>query len=564
MTPPQPLPFSALLKQQRRAQGMTQAELAEKAGYSPMYISMLERGARMPTASTAEHLAEALELTHEQHAIFMAAARPRSDRVFAVFSAAEDPFRATCSTSSQDARVHTFLIANVRSFTRFTLEYGDEAAARLTAQFTQLARETVQIRDGRVFELRGAEVLTVFVSARQALHAAVELQACCTSATTSDPTLPLSIGIGLDAGEAVLVADSYQGAAVTIASRLCGLCGPGEVLSSKTVIDLAHTLPGLVYRNHGVVSLPGSAEPIQVVRILTEDEARVEGSHDRSGSVLRRTGDNNLPIQLTSFVGRTREVAEVKSLLARTRLLTLTGAGGSGKTRLALQVADELSDANADGVWFVRLSRLVDPTLVVSTIAHTLGLHETGEQPIAETLTGYLCDKQTLLVLDNFEQVAAAATEVAALLESCAGLRVLVTSRVALRLRGEKEYQVQTLPVPDPAHLPPPDHLLDYAAVALFVQRVQDAVPEFAVANTTAQAIAAICARLDGLPLAIELAAAKMRMLAPPALWSAWSGSCRYLSAGRAIWRHGNKRCATRWSGATTCSASRNGGCFDG
>jgi predicted ATPase len=229
---------------------------------------------------------------------------------------------------------------------------------------------------------------------------------------------------------------------------------------------------------------------------------------------------HNLPIQPTPLLGREREVAAVCALLRQgdVRLLTLTGPGGVGKTRLALQVAAELVDAFADGVWFVRLSRLADPALVLPTIAETLGLREAGGQPIAMTLAGSLRDKEMLLVLDNFEHVAVVATEVAGLLETCPALKVLVTSRVRLNLRGEKQVQVRPLPLPDPAHLPPPQHLVEYPAVALFVQRAQDADAAFALTNATALAIAAICARVDALPLAIELAAAKVRVLPPAQL----------------------------------------------
>src|SRR5262249_54821204 len=160
----------------------------------------------------------------------------------------------------------------------------------------------------------------------------------------------------------------------------------------------------------------------------------------------------------------------------------------------------------------VSLSRLVDAALVLPTIARTLGLRELGGQPIATTLAGYLHDKRVLLVLDNFEQIVMVAPALAELLQTWADVKVLVTSRVPLPLRGEKRYGVRPLSVPDPAHLPPPERLGQVAAVALFVQRAQDADAEFALTRTTAPVVAAICARLDGLPLAIELAAAKARV----------------------------------------------------
>jgi predicted ATPase/transcriptional regulator with XRE-family HTH domain len=229
---------------------------------------------------------------------------------------------------------------------------------------------------------------------------------------------------------------------------------------------------------------------------------------------------HNLPIQLTPLLGREQEVAAVVALLRRAdvRLVTLTGPGGVGKTRLALQVAAELTDDFLDGVWLVSLSRLADPALVVPTIARTLGLQEVGSRPLEHLLREYLRARQLFLLLDNCEQVVAAAPAVAELLQTSPQLSVLATSRVRLRVRGEKQTQVRPLPLPDPAHLPPPQRCAQYPAVARFVQRAQDADAAFALTTATARAIAAICARLDGLPLAIELAAAKAPVLPPRAL----------------------------------------------
>jgi class 3 adenylate cyclase len=513
MTPPQPLSFGALLKRLRRARRWTQAQLAEKSDFSTIYISMLERGIRRPTSDAFKSLAKALELDTEQSATFLATARLQGYK-----DALDDASRAVISMLSQDASIHTFLIATVRGSTRFTLEYGDEATAQLAARFAQVARETVEKRAGRVFELRGTKALAIFASARQALHAAVELQARCAAASAADPTLPLSIGIGLDAGEAVPVADSFHGAALVVAERLCTVAGPGEVLASNTVIHLARAIPGMVYCNRRAISLSQSTEPVHVMRVLTEDEAPAEASGDGWDAVLRGTGDNNLPIQLTSFVGRTREVAEVKDLLATARLLTLTGAGGTGKTRLALQVAADVSEAFPDGVFFVNLAPLSDPELVLSAIAQVLEVRETSERSLLDRLTAALRDKHLLLVLDNFEQVVQAAVPVAELLTACPKLKILVTSRMALHVRAEQEFAVPPLALPDFKHLPDLVALSQYAAVALFIQQAQAVKPDFAVSNATAPAIAEICVRLDGLPLAIELAAARIKLFPPEAL----------------------------------------------
>ncbi|MCW5852775.1 MAG: XRE family transcriptional regulator, partial [Anaerolineae bacterium] len=246
---------------------------------------------------------------------------------------------------------------------------------------------------------------------------------------------------------------------------------------------------------------------------------------------------SNLPHPVSSFIGRERELAEVQTLLARSRLVTLTGVGGTGKTRLALQVAHHLSNGApsdhlkssihtrqfSDGVWWVDLAPVADADLVVTTMAQTLGAHEHGQRSRFEVLKDTLRDKRLLLILDNFEQVLAAAPRLADLLAVAPGLTFLVTSRAALQLRGEKEY-----PVP-PLALPQVDGGVGQAmpseAVRLFVERAADIKPGFALDQTNASAITAICRRLDGLPLAIELAAARSRVYSPPAMLRQLAGA---------------------------------------
>jgi predicted ATPase/DNA-binding XRE family transcriptional regulator len=259
---------------------------------------------------------------------------------------------------------------------------------------------------------------------------------------------------------------------------------------------------------------------------------------------------SNLPAALTSIVGREQERADVRRLLTRSRLLTLTGPGGAGKTRLALEAARDLLPEFPDGAFFVRLAPITDARLVASAIAGVLGIRETGAKPVPDLLTANLRGRRLLLVLDNFEHVVAAAPLVPELLAACPRLKVLVTSRAPLHVPGEQELPVPPLPAPDPNRLPPVDLLPVYPAVALFLERAQAVRPDFALTAENAAAVAAICHRLDGLPLAIELATARLKLLSPPALLARLDRRLPMLAGGSRARpaRHQTLRDAIAWS----------------
>ena len=226
---------------------------------------------------------------------------------------------------------------------------------------------------------------------------------------------------------------------------------------------------------------------------------------------------NIIPVSLTSLIGREQEIETLCQLLHRpdVRLVTITGPGGVGKTSLALQVAHDLQDAFTDGIFFISLAAITDSTLIIPTIAHTLGVIESPNRLLLDSLKEFLRDWQVLLLLDNFEQIMSAAPLLSELLSACAGLRMLATSREALRLRGEQEFPLSPLALPEQSAV---EALLQYPGIALFVQRAQAIQPDFQLTQGNASAVSDICARLDGLPLAIELAAARIKLLPPQAM----------------------------------------------
>jgi predicted ATPase/DNA-binding XRE family transcriptional regulator len=279
---------------------------------------------------------------------------------------------------------------------------------------------------------------------------------------------------------------------------------------------------------HTVRSLAGA------LGLSEQEGSALLASSPRRGASTPPATVTDLSAPLTPLVGREEYVVAVRSLLQEggARLVTLTGPGGVGKTRLALEVAGAEGDRFADGTVFVALAPVLDPDLLVPTLAQAVGLREAGGKPVRELLYGYLGDRRLLLVLDNFEHLLGAAPEVADLLAACPSLQILATSRAPLRLRGEQEYPVEPLPVPDLARVPAVEDVSGVPSVRLLVERAGEASPGFGLTQHNAAAVATICRRLDGLPLALELVAPRLKLLPPTALLARLDEALPLLSGG--------------------------------
>jgi predicted ATPase/class 3 adenylate cyclase len=421
----------------------------------------------------------------------------------------------------------TFLFTDIEGSTRLLDRLGDRYPQVLETH-QRLLREAFGARGGVEVTTEGDSFFVVFPAASQAVAAAVEGQRALESQEWPNAER-VRVRMGLHTGEAIFGGDNYVGVDLHRAARIAAAANGGQIVVSEPTWALVEPAApeGVTFRDLGEHRLKDLPRPEHLHQVVAEG-LQAEFPALRSMDVR----PNNLPPQLTSFVGRRKQLEDVKEALAGTRLLTLTGPGGTGKTRLALQAAGELLSTLDDGAFFVPLAAINDPELVMPTVAMSLGLKEMADRPPVENVIEHLRDKDLLLVLDNFEQVVDGASEVGQLLTATERLRVLTTSREPLGLHGEREYPVPPLGLPDPRHLPGLDTLSQYEAVALFIERATAVKPDFVVTNDNAPAVAEICARLDGLPLAIELAAARVKILTPPAMLTRLEHRLQFLARG--------------------------------
>ena len=406
----------------------------------------------------------------------------------------------------------TFLFTDIQGSTRLW-EQNPDAMRPALARHDSLVADAIVRHGGYVFKTVGDAFCAAFPNAALALQAALAAQMALDAAPW-ETAAPLRVRMALHTGSAEERGGDYFGPPLNRVARLMATGHGGQTLLSGATQAIVQD------------ALPSGTSLVDLGRHRLKDLGQPEHVHQVSHPALAadfpplRSLDNpslpnNLPQQSTSFIGREKESAEIKRLLSGTRLLTLTGAGGSGKTRLSLQVAADLLDGEGDGVWLVEMAALFDPALVPQAVADVLEVPEQAGRPALETLTDWLKTKRLLLLLDNCEHlVGACAALAAALLRDCPGVQLVATSREPLSVPGEQVYRVPPLSAPDPKKTHTAAALLPFEAVRLFTERAQAVQPSFSVTDGNAAAVSAICVRLDGIPLALELAAARVRSLA--------------------------------------------------
>ncbi len=423
----------------------------------------------------------------------------------------------------------TFLFTDIEGSTKRWEQYPRQMQAAL-ARHDILLRHAIETHGGYVFKTIGDAFCAAFSSPSDALASALSAQ----SATQDEDwgeIGPLRVRMALHIGVADERDGDYFGPPVNRVARLLSAGHGGQTLLSEPACNLlADLLPaGVTLRDMGLHRLKDLSRIEHIFQLVAPGLLT-----DFPSLRTLDSRPNNLPLQPNLFIGRKKQVADVCAILRRpdVHLLTLTGTGGTGKTRLSLQAAAEMLDDFRDGVFFVPLSPVTDSDLVASTIARTLGVRESGGQPLVESLNQYLLDKQILLVLDNFEHVAEKATLLADIISTAPEVKLLVTSRVRLRLSSEHDFPVPPLDLPETKLQPLADQLIGYDSVRLFVERATAAKSDFTLTDENAPAVAAICKSLDGLPLAIELAATRIKILPPQALLSRLETKLKLLTGG--------------------------------
>jgi predicted ATPase/class 3 adenylate cyclase len=431
---------------------------------------------------------------------------------------------------SSNPRTATFLFTDLENSTPLWEDHPN-LMQELSARHDALLREAITAHKGQVVKTTGDGFHAVFEAASDGVAAALAGQQALIGEAWPAETGQLRVRMGLHTGESHERGGDYYGPEVNRAARVMGIAHGGQVLLSElTVSRIGEALPAdVTLTDLGLHRLRGLAAPEQIFQ-LCHPALPVEFPKIKSLSVYQ----HNLPVQLTSFVGRRQEMAEVHRLLRQTRLLTLLGPGGTGKTRLMLENAEEVIGDYADGVWLVELAPLTDPDLVDERVAAVLQVQEQPGRSIRESLVDFLRRKELLLLLDNVEHVVGECAGLAQhLLSHCPKLKIIVTGREALFIPGEATQQIPSLSLPGGNRKVDVETIRASEAVQLFLARAQEFRPEFELSESNAATVADIVRRLDGIPLALELVTARLRMLTVDQIAERLTDRFRLLTGGR-------------------------------
>jgi predicted ATPase/class 3 adenylate cyclase len=440
----------------------------------------------------------------------------------------------------------TFLFTDIEGSTRQAQE-DPVAWSAAQARHHEIVRAAIEGHGGFVFRTVGDAFLAAFDKVDGAVAAAASAQRGLVSERW--PAEAVRARMGLHTGAAEWQNGDYQGyLTLAHAQRIMSAGHGGQILLTQTAADLALTdlPPDLALRDLGVHRLKDLPRTEHIFQLVAPDLS-VDFPALRSLDAF----PNNLPAELTSFIGREQELAELESMLSASRLLTLTGPGGTGKTRLALRLASGELETFADGAWLIELASLGDPTLLTQTVAGALGLQEEQGRSTLDVLLEYLRTRTTLLILDNCEHLIESCAQLAdAMLRAAPGLKVLATSRESLDIAGETTYRVPSLPLPDPVDAEKLGRVAANDCVRLFVDRASAADQRFQLTERNASAVSQICLRLDGIPLAIELAAARIKVFSPEQIASRLDDRFRLLTGGSrtALERHQTLQALIDWS----------------
>jgi predicted ATPase/class 3 adenylate cyclase len=440
----------------------------------------------------------------------------------------------------------TFLFSDIEGSTR-RWEHDPESMGAGFSRQEAILRGAMEAQGGYVYKMIGDAFQVAFNTPLEAVKAALEAQFALIAEPWGEMGV-IKVRMAIHTGTVEERGDDYVGPLLNRVARLMSAGHGGQVLLSQATYELVRDIlpENVSLRDLGEQRLKDLARPERVYQLVAPG---LDLDYPQLNTLDAYT--HNLPLQLDRFIGREDEIEEVKGVFNTSRLVTLTGSGGAGKTRLALHIAADLVEAFEDGVWLVDLAPLSDPALVPQSVATALSLSEEWQRDLFDILSDYLNDKHLLIILDNCEHLVDACAQLAdRLLRTCPGLVILATSREALRIPGERTYPVSSLKTPDPRYLPEFESLSQYEAVQLFIDRAVSAVPTFRIDNKNAPALAQICYRLDGIPLAIELAAARVRAMSLETIAARLEDSFHLLTRGTrtVLPRHQTLEAAIDWS----------------